>query len=66
MITCGNDCIPCCDFCIHAIHEMFELNGCTVTGAPIGCFYNKDEEHQDIASNDGCCDDFYCFLANQE
>lgn len=66
MIKCGDDCIECCDFCIHATHEEFESNGRIVTGEPIGCGLHTDQEHQDIADNDGCCDDFHCFLAKEE
>ena len=66
MIKCGDDCIICCDFCIHAIHEIFESNGRTVTGGPIGCMFHADQEHQNIAENCGYCDDFHCFLAQQE
>lgn len=66
MIKCGDDCTPCCDFCIHAIHEEFELNGQMTMGGPIGCGLHKDEEHQDIAETCGYCDDFHCFLTQQE
>lgn len=45
MKKCGTDCIPCCDFCIHAEHEVFEIG----TGGPIGCFLHLDAEHQKIA-----------------
>jgi hypothetical protein len=66
MIKCNDDCIPCCDFCIHAIHEEFEHNGDTILGGPIGCSLHEDTEHQDIAEACGYCEDFHCFLANQE
>lgn len=66
MIKCSDDCMPCCDFCIHAIHDEFELNGGTIIGGPIGCSLHEDERHQEIAENCGFCDDFHCFIANQE
>ena len=42
MIKCGNDCIPCCDFCIYVIEGSLERDG---TAGPIGCNLHKDEEH---------------------
>ena len=58
MRKCREDCIPCCDFCIHAEHEKFEDN---IIGGPIGCNLHKDQEHQDIAEGCGHCNDFHCF-----
>ena len=67
MITCGDDCVLCCDFCIHVIHEKFINNlGEEVTSCPIGCALHTDEEHQDIAETCGYCDDFHCFLTQQD
>jgi hypothetical protein len=66
MIKCCEECIPCCDYCIHAIPEYFEKNGRVITDGPIGCILHCDEEHQYIADSDGCCEDFHCFLANKE
>lgn len=51
MILCNNDCEPCCDFCIYAIHEEFKLNGHMEIGGPIECKLHRDEEHQEIAEN---------------
>ena len=66
MIKCGDDCVVCCDFCMHAIHEIFEINGRTEKGGPIGCMFHADQEHQNIAEGCGHCDDFHCFLTQQE
>ena len=66
MIKCNDDCCPCCDFCIYAIHEEFEMTGEIITGGPIGCGLHKDDKHQDIAESCGCCDDFHCFLVKEE
>ena len=61
MVLCNKDCIPCCDFCIHVIHEMGEINGKMVRLAPIGCSLHKDEEHQNYAVGCYYCDDYHCF-----
>ena len=66
MIKCSNDCIPCCDFCIHAIQEKMPWDKDVATGGPIGCKLHVDKEHQDIAESCGCCEDFHCFLAKNE
>lgn len=63
MILCNEDCIPCCDFCIHCIHEMVEWNGQMVDAEPIGCSLHKDQEHQWKAEACGYCDDYHCFNA---
>ena len=61
MILCNHGCIPCCDFCIYAIHEYFTIDGKMHKGGPIGCSLHKDEEHQEIADSCGFCNDFHCF-----
>ena len=61
MILCGPECIPCCDFCIHVIHEEIEENGKKIKGEPIGCKKHPDEKHQEIAQWCGSCKDFHCF-----
>ena len=61
MILCNEDCIPCCDFCIHKINGNLEVDG---TDGPIGCKLHEDKEHQEIAEWCGYCDDFHCFRAN--
>ena len=63
MIKCADDCMPCCDFCIHVIHKMGEINGKVVSLAPIGCSLYKDKEHQDFAVGCYYCEDFHCFSA---
>ena len=66
MILCSKTCMPCCDFCIHAIHEEWMEGDKKITGGPIGCKEHKDEEHQKIAEDCGYCPDFHCFNANEE
>jgi hypothetical protein len=67
MILCNKDCIPCCDFCIYAIHDKFIENGIEITGGPIGCNKHNDKEHQEIAESCGSCPDFHCFnVTSQE
>lgn len=66
MIRCSNNCIPCCDFCIHAFHEYFESRGRIHKGGPEACLLHRDEKHQSIAEGCGHCDDFHCFLAKEE
>ena len=67
MIKCCDDCIPCCDFCIHAIHETFiNKNNEEIVSGPIKCNLHTDQKYQDIAESDGCCEDFHCFLTNNE
>lgn len=63
MVKCSDDCIPCCDFCIHAIHGKLEYNGKMIGGGPIGCKKYPDKRHKDIAIGCGYCDDFHCFNA---
>ena len=66
MILCNDDCIPCCDFCIHVIQHMEEINGKMVGLGPIGCKLHNDEEHQDLAVWCSYCDDFHCFRAENQ
>ena len=66
MILCNEDCLPCCDFCIHVIYETEEIDGGIVTFGPIGCKLHLDEEHQDCAAGCAYCEDFHCFMANEE
>lgn len=62
MILCGNHCVPCCDFCIHAIHQLYtDGNNPAIVGEPIGCKLHDDEEHELIAVTCGSCKDFHCF-----
>lgn len=65
MILCSPDCIPCCDFCIHAIHWTEEINGKTIKMGVSGCGLHADKEHQDYAVSCYYCDDYHCFNANQ-
>lgn len=66
MRLCDYHCIPCCDFCIYADHELFNaLNKdgemVQVIGGPIKCNKHKDTEHQMTAIMCGSCEDFHCF-----
>ena len=66
MVLCNKDCIPCCDFCIYAIHDEWEENGKKITGGPIGCNEHPDQEHQTIAEGCGSCPDFHCFRVGKD
>lgn len=61
MKLCSPDCISCCDFCIHAIHDEWDDKSGHHIGGPIDCSLYEDEEHKEIAESCGFCDDFYCF-----
>lgn len=58
MIKCNEDCIPCCDFCIYAEHEMLEDN---IIGGPIGCRLHPEQEYQWKAEACSYCKNFHCF-----
>lgn len=60
MILCNKDCIPCCDYCIHAIHEHMHVNGKMVSACVSGCSKHTDDEHQTTAVGCGYCEDFHC------
>lgn len=66
MILCSEGCIPCCDFCIHVIHDRVIFCGTAVSIDPIGCSLHPDEEHQRIAEGCGYCEDYHCFRAKEE
>lgn len=65
MILCSHDCIPCCDFCVHVIHDEWDDEHGHHVGGPESCSLHADPEHQEIAEYDGCCEDFHCFLADK-
>ena len=67
MIKCNNSCTPCCDFCIHVIHEVFtdDVTGEEITGSPIACKLHNDEEHNTLCESCSYCDDFHCFRAKE-
>ena len=67
MTLCNHNCQPCCDFCIHAIHDKFIYpdGSDIIIGGPIGCLLHHDDEHQTIAKNCGFCDDFHCINAKE-
>ena len=60
MTLCNEHCIPCCDFCIHCIHDLYPYDGVLTNGEPIGCYKHFDEEHNNIAAGCGYCEDFHC------
>lgn len=60
MILCNDKCIPCCDYCVHVIQHMGEINGKIVGLGPIGCKLHEDSEHQNLARGCSYCDDFKC------
>jgi hypothetical protein len=68
MVKCGDQCTPCCDFCVFAVHETWEDKelGGTVYGGPIHCEKHPDKKHDLICENCGYCEDFYCFKAESE
>ena len=66
MITCGPECTPCCDFCIHCLHDEYEDNGKIIVGSPIGCILWNDDKHQDLVIACAYCNDFHCFRAKGE
>lgn len=66
MIKCGDGCVPCCDFCIHASHDMWVEDGMNIVGGPNGCKLHADDEHQRIAKCCGECEDFHCFRAERK
>ena len=63
MILCDKGCMPCCDFCVYAIHETFEDEelGGTIYGGPIHCELHPDKEHDVICESCSYCNDFHCF-----
>ena len=62
MKKCSEGCIPCCDFCIHVIHDKWQSkDGKPCTGDPESCGLHNDIEHNKIAVNCGYCDDYHCF-----
>lgn len=62
MIKCNPDCIPCCDYCIHARCVWQPVVGKVVTG----CRQHEDEKHQRTAVNLGYCEDFHCVTGMAE
>jgi hypothetical protein len=64
MKLCSENCMPCCDFCIHAVHETWVEEGRQVIGGPIYCRLYRDQEHDDIVFDCSYCDDFECFMAD--
>lgn len=65
MIKCGKSCIPCCDHCVHAIHDGWEKDGHLFLGGPVGCLLHSDKKHQEIAVCCGYCEDFHCVSAKE-
>lgn len=65
MILCDTCKHPCCDFCIHCIHEIEIMDDMKMNLEPIGCSLHKDKEHQRIAEDCGYCEDFHCKNADE-
>ena len=69
MILCNENCKPCCDFCVHCIHEEWDEYAYDevihLTGAPIGCLLHNDKQHQEYAEGCWFCDGFQCRNAKQ-
>lgn len=62
MKLCCKNCIPCCDFCHFAHHEMIILdNGTQIKSGPDYCLLHNDQEHTDECIGCGYCEDFDCF-----
>ena len=65
MKLCNPKCIPCCDFCKHAIHDEWDDEYGHHIGGPEDCSLHKDAEHKTIAEGCGYCDDFCCFRVKE-
>lgn len=63
MKKCGEDCIPCCDYCKYVVHEVIEFEG---IGGPIFCKLHLDEEHRQLARRCSYREDFWCMNAEKE
>lgn len=68
MKLCSKDCIPCCDYCLFAIHDCWidEKTRKIIINGPIGCKLHPDKEHQEIAMFCSYCGDFYCSKVKEE
>ena len=53
MKKCGEDCIPCCDYCKYVVHEVIEFEDGKGRGDPIFCKLHLDEEHRQLARTFG-------------
>ena len=42
MKKCGEDCIPCCDYCKYVVHEVIEFERGKGIGGPIFCKLHLD------------------------
>ena len=61
MKLCNPKCVPCCDFCIYAIHDEWDDDYEHCIGGPMACKLHKDVEHKAIAESCSYCEDFHCF-----
>ena len=66
MKKCGEDCIPCCDYCKYVVHEVIEFERGKCIGGPIFCKLHLDEEHIQLARRCSCCEDFWCMNVEKE
>lgn len=60
MKKCSKECIPCCDYCKHVVHEVIEFENSKIVGGPIFCKLHLDEKHRKLARACSSCDDFWC------
>lgn len=60
MRKCNKECIPCCDYCKHVVHEVIEFENSKIVGGPIFCKLHLDEKHKKLARACSYCDDFWC------
>lgn len=59
--------LVCCDFCLYSNHESWwDSQGKLHTGSPVSCNLHLDKEHEEIADNNGVCEDFHCFREPHE
>ena len=66
MKKCGEDCIPCCDYCKYVVHNELEFENNKVLGCPIFCKLHLDEEHRQLARRCSYCEDFWCMNVEEE
>lgn len=66
MILCSDSCIPCCDFCVYAIHDEYMDGNEKILGGPIGCGLHPSAKYQHEAEMCGYCDDYKCYQADRK
>ena len=66
MRKCSEECIPCCDYCKHVVHEVIEVENGKVVGGPIFCKLHLDTKHTQLARACGSCKDFWCMDSDKD